>query len=230
MAGDQQISRLAAQSIANPFRRVVRLQIARGRELRERIARAPEGFGGFFRAQFAAVPDDRRLHAARRRLGGKTLDGVPPPWRQWTPRIEFGSDRIAVMNEHQLHSRLPLPVRILGLLLLIWQPVTLAFVMSGLIDELSARGPGLAIILLARLLGAGLGIAAGLALLQRRPGAVVLAKASLVFSAIVDVVAYTTPYTPNNRPPGDATLILIASLIYYAAWFMYVVRLKPDAT
>ena len=128
------------------------------------------------------------------------------------------------MNEQQLHSRTPLPARILGLLLLVWQPVTLAFVMSGLLDELSVRGGGLAVILLARLLAAGLGIAAGLALLQRKPGASTLAKTSLVFSAIVDVVAYATPYTPNNRPPGDATIILLASLAYYAGWFIYVMR------
>jgi hypothetical protein len=98
--------------------------------------------------------------------------------------------------------------------------------MSGAVDELSIRGAGLGIILLARLLAAGLGIAAGLALFQLKPGAVTIAKASLVFSAIVDVVVYATPYSPNNRPPGDATVILVASLLYYAIWFAYLVRSK----
>jgi hypothetical protein len=111
-------------------------------------------------------------------------------------------------------------------LLLVWQPVSLATTMSGLVDELSARGAGLGIILLARLLGAGLGIAAGLALFQLKPGAVGIAKASLVFSAIVDIVVYATPYSPNNRPPGDATLILAISLLYYTVWFAYLVRSK----
>src|SRR3977135_4480479 len=87
-------------------------------------------------------------------------------------------------------------------LLLVWQPINLATTMSGLVDELSARGAGLGVILLARLLGAGLGIAAGLSLFQLRPGAVSIAKTSLAFSAIVDVIAYATPYSPNNRPPG----------------------------
>ena len=170
------------------------------------------------------MPDDGGPDTLRRGVRGEALDGVPSPWRQWTARIDFRSDRIAVMNEHQFHSRLPIPARVLGLLLLVWQPVTLAYVMSGLIDELSQRGPGLAIILLSRLIGAGLGIAAGLALLQRKPGAVVLAKTSLVFSAIVDLAAYATPYMPNNRPPGDTTIVLVASLIYYAAWFTYLTR------
>jgi len=115
-------------------------------------------------------------------------------------------------------------------LLLVWQPISLALTMSGLVDELSMRGPGLGIILLARLLGAGLGIAAGLALFQRQPGGVAMAKASLAYSAIVDVVVYVTPYSPNNRPPGDATIILVVSLLYYAVWLVYLVRLKPDAT
>jgi hypothetical protein len=59
---------------------------------------------------------------------------------------------------------------------------------------------------------------------------VILARTSLIFSALVDIAAYATPFVPNNRPPGDATIILIASLLYYGAWFTYLVRLKPDTT
>ncbi len=111
-------------------------------------------------------------------------------------------------------------------LLLVWQPLNLGLTMAGLVDELSLRGPGLAVILLARLLAAGLGIAAGISLFQLAPGAVSIAKASLVFSAVVDVIVYATPYSPNNRPPGDATIILIASLVYYGGWFAYLSRSK----
>ena len=106
-------------------------------------------------------------------------------------------------------------------LLLVWQPINLAIMMSGLVGELSVRGAGLGIILLSRLLAAGLGIAAGLALFQIRPGAIGIARASLAVSAIIDIVVYLTPYSPNNRPPGDATIILAASLISYGAWFAY---------
>jgi hypothetical protein len=224
VARNQQIPWLSAQAVADPLRRIIGLQVARRRKLRERIARTPKRFGGFLCAQFAAVPHDRRLHAASGRFGGKTLDGLASRWRQWTPRIHFWTDGIAVMNEHQPHRRLPLPLYVLAALLLVLQPVNLAFVMSGLVDELAIRGAGLGVILLARLLAAGLGIAAGLALFQRKPGGVTIAKASLVFSAIVDLVVYATPYVPNNRPPGDATIILIASLIYYAGWFTYLAR------
>jgi hypothetical protein len=116
------------------------------------------------------------------------------------------------------------PALVLAALLVVWQPLSLATTMSGLVDELAIRGAGLGFILLLRLLAAGLGIAAGLALFQVKPGAAAIAKASLVASAVVDVVVYVTPWSPNNRPPGDATLILIASLMYYGAWFAYLVR------
>jgi len=116
------------------------------------------------------------------------------------------------------------PAYVLAVLLLVWQPLSLATTMSGLVDELSVRGAGLGFILLLRLLSAGLGIAAGLALFQAKPGAVSLAKASLLTSAAVDLVVYVTPWSPNNRPPGDATIILAASLLYYAGWFIYLTR------
>lgn len=129
---------------------------------------------------------------------------------------------MAVDRAHPARSAYP--ALVLAALLLVWQPLSLATTMSGLVDELSVRGAGLGFILLLRLLAAGLGIAAGLALFQTKPGAVSLAKASLIMSAAVDLVVYVTPWSPNNRPPGDATIILGASLIYYAAWFAYLVR------
>jgi hypothetical protein len=110
--------------------------------------------------------------------------------------------------------------------LLVWQPIDLSLTTAGRLDDLAQRGPGFALILLARLLAAALGIAAGLSLLQRKPGAVTVARTSLLFSAAVDVLVYATPWYPNNRPPGDATIILVASLAYYALWLAYLSRSK----
>ena len=115
---------------------------------------------------------------------------------------------------------------VLCVLLLVWQPFSLALTTAETLEGLSLRGPGLAIILIVRLLAAGLGIAAGISLFQRTAGAVSIARASLVFSAAVDVLVYATPYYPNNRPPGDATLVLVVSLAYYAVWFAYLARSK----
>lgn len=73
MADEQDVSGFAGKAITNPRRRIARLQIARRRKFRERIAGAPEGFRGLFRPQFPAVPHDRRTHAA---VGGRAGEQV----------------------------------------------------------------------------------------------------------------------------------------------------------
>src|SRR5207247_7468981 len=74
MSGDEDVARFAAEPIANPLRRVVRLEVARCRELREGVARAPEGLGRLLRAQLSAVPDHGRFCTAGRRLRSQTFD------------------------------------------------------------------------------------------------------------------------------------------------------------
>ena len=117
----------------------------------------------------------------------------------------------------------------LGLLsrvLILWEPLSLGLVGSSALNSLSVRGLPLALVLLGRIAVAAVGVAAGLALWRRRPGAVTLARASLLLSAAADVFVYSTPYFPNNRPPGDSTVILAASLLWYGIWLMYLWRSK----
>lgn len=111
-------------------------------------------------------------------------------------------------------------------MLILWQPVSLGLVGSSALNSLSVRGLPLALVLLGRIAVAAVGVAAGLALWRRRPGAVTLARASLLLSAAADVFVYSTPYFPNNRPPGDSTLILAASMLWYGIWLMYLWRSK----
>jgi hypothetical protein len=113
---------------------------------------------------------------------------------------------------------------VLILLLLVWQPLSLGLVASSVLRSLALRGLPLALILTLRLVVVALGIAAGLALLGRRAAAVTLAKGSLVASAATDVLVYATPYFPNTRPPGDATIVLAVSLAYYVIWLQYLLR------
>jgi hypothetical protein len=117
----------------------------------------------------------------------------------------------------------------LGLLcrvLVLWQPLSLGLVASSALNSLSVRGLPLALVILGRVAVAAFGVAAGLALWRRRPGAVALARTSLLLSAGADVFVYATPYFPNNRPPGDSLLILVGSLVWYAIWLMYLWRSK----
>jgi hypothetical protein len=119
---------------------------------------------------------------------------------------------------------------VLCVLLLVWEPLSLSLTIAGRLDSLSIRGPGFAAVLVARFLGVALGIAAGLALLQRKSGAVTLTTASLIFSAVIDVLVYATPWYALNRPPGDATLILIVSQVYYGLWLTYLARSRRVAS
>jgi len=113
---------------------------------------------------------------------------------------------------------------VLCALLLVWQPLSLGLIASSVLDSLIVRGLPVALVLLARLVVAGFGIAAGLALAARRESAVALAKASLVLSAAMDVFVYVTPYFPNNRPPGDTTIAIILSIATAAIWLAYLSR------
>jgi hypothetical protein len=109
-------------------------------------------------------------------------------------------------------------------LLVVFHPLSLAVTASSALSALSVRGAPVAMILALRLVVVGFGMAAGRALQGRQPGAVPLAKAAIVLSGATDVFVYTTPYFPNNRPPGDTTLIVIASLAYHTLWLAYLQR------
>lgn len=115
---------------------------------------------------------------------------------------------------------------VLGAVLLVWQPINLALIASTMVGQIAVRGASLAIVLVARVLVTALGMAAGIALVGRRDGAVGMAKAALVASAAIDVFIYTTSYAPGNRMPGDAPLYVAGSLAYHGIWLTYLVRSK----
>lgn len=111
-------------------------------------------------------------------------------------------------------------------LLVVFHPLALAVTASNALGALQARGTAVALILILRLIVVGFGMAAGRALQQVQPGAVTLARAALAASAATDVFVYTTPFFPNNRPPGDTPLYVAATLAYHGAWLLYLARSK----
>jgi hypothetical protein len=113
---------------------------------------------------------------------------------------------------------------VLVLLLLVWQPVSLGLLASSVVDRVAVRGVSLAIVLSLRLVVTAFGIAAGLALVGRRPYAVGMAKASMLALAAVDLFVYSTPYFPSNRLPGDTPIYIGWSLAYSGLWLMYLFR------
>jgi hypothetical protein len=108
--------------------------------------------------------------------------------------------------------------------LLVWQPLSFALLASSSLDAIAVRGVPLAAGLVLGLLVTALGIAAGLALMARRPAAVALAKISLVASAAMDMAVYVTPYFPNNLAPGETPFYVAASLAWFGGWFLYLTR------
>lgn len=113
---------------------------------------------------------------------------------------------------------------LLCVLLLVWQPVSLALLASSVVDTIAFRGLSVALVLVVRVVVTAVGIAAGIALASRRPAAVAMAKVSLVASAATDVFIDSTSYFPSNRVPGDAPLYIAASLAYCGAWLAYLYR------
>ncbi len=173
------------------------------------------------------------MDAAAGRLAGEKVHRGPADRRQWTLRIHFGADRIAVMNEIEMQqmndsARQPRGVGgwllVLVLLLLVWRPIESALVAASALSALSVRGPSLPLALVALTLVTSCGIAAGIALVARRGPAVMMATAALLLSAALDLVIYLSSYLPSNRIPGDEPLYVAGSVIYHGIWLAYLAR------
>ncbi len=119
----------------------------------------------------------------------------------------------------------PAPVRgwllLLTRLLIVGQPLYLAFVASQAFNAIAVRGRAVVLVLILRFAVAALGVAAGIALTNRRPAGVALAKTAILAAAAVHVFVLTTPYFPSNLKPGDTPLVLAAWLGFYAIWLTY---------
>ena len=133
-----------------------------------------------------------------------------------------------MMGEKQIHRDGKTGVGgwllVLCLVLIGWGPAQLALVIAAALPALAVRGVPLALLIVARIAAAGFGLAAGLALLGRRPAAVSLTRWSIVVSAALDTFVYLTPYFPSNRPPGDEVYAIAVTLGLAAAWLVYLAR------
>jgi len=120
-------------------------------------------------------------------------------------------------------------LRLLCGLLMWWEPIMFAMVAAGAFNAISVRGVPVVLVLAARTVAAALCVAAGRALLDRRPSGPILAKAALGLSGAIHVFAYVTPYFPSNRMPGDTPLYVAATLAYYGGWLLYLSRSRQVA-
>jgi hypothetical protein len=117
-----------------------------------------------------------------------------------------------------------MPVRgwllLLCILLTIWNPVTLAFVAAGRVENASTTTFALTLLGI-RVVVTGVGVAAGIALWHKRAGAVDLAKASLVLSALEVVGRLSSRAGLSEAPPGVRLPLALALVVYNGAWYLY---------
>jgi hypothetical protein len=72
-----------------------------------------------------------------------------------------------------------------------------------------------------RLVVTSVGVAGGMALWHKRAGAVQLAKASLVLSAVEAIGRLSTRVGLSETPPGLRLPTALAVIIFNGAWYLY---------
>jgi hypothetical protein len=115
----------------------------------------------------------------------------------------------------------PVGILFLVLILTIWNPASLALEASSIVWTIGTR-PTLSLFFLgARLIITSVGIAAGLALWLRRPGAVSLAKLALVLFAVETVARLSIPVDMGSAPPGTRLPLAMFIIVHNGAWYLY---------
>jgi hypothetical protein len=109
-------------------------------------------------------------------------------------------------------------------ILIVYEPTLLALTIAPIISSITVRGWLVAGALIARVLVAGLSVAAGLALRDVRPHGVALARAALLASGAMGLMFLNTRILPSNRMPGDDLLYSLALVAHHGAWLVYLHR------
>lgn len=110
---------------------------------------------------------------------------------------------------------------VLILLLTVWNPASLALHAASSVWNLGSRSTLSLLFLGARLAITSVGVAAGIALALRRPGAVWLAKAALVLFGLEAVARMSTQVDLSNAPPGTRLPAAIVIVVHNAGWYLY---------
>ena len=110
---------------------------------------------------------------------------------------------------------------LLVLLLTVWNPANLALRAAASVSTLDTRSTLSLVFLALRLALAGIGVAAGLALWLRRPGAVWLAKLAFVLFSLEAIVRLSTRLDFSSAPPGTRLPAALFAIFHNGAWFLY---------
>jgi len=116
---------------------------------------------------------------------------------------------------------MPVGILLLILILAIWNPASLALQAASAVSSIESRSTLSLLFLAARLLITSVGVAAGIALWLRRPGAVWLAKLSLALFGIEAVLRLSSRVDLGSAPPGTRLPLAIFVVVHNAAWYFY---------
>jgi hypothetical protein len=110
---------------------------------------------------------------------------------------------------------------VLVLLLTVWNPATLALYAASRVWSFSSRLTPSLIFLAVRFSITSIGVAAGIALWLRRPGAVWLAKLAMVLFALEAIVRLSSRVDLSNAPPGTRLPVALVVIVHNAGWYLY---------
>ena len=111
--------------------------------------------------------------------------------------------------------------KLLAVLLVVWEPLNLAVLVSPVLTTMGTRGAATAAFLFARIVVAGVGIAAGISLWRHDPHGRRLAAIALILSTIAAVITFTTTLLPTNVMPGDRWIYLTGVIAFNGCWLAF---------
>ena len=116
---------------------------------------------------------------------------------------------------------MPVGILFLIFILTIWNPANLALQAASTLASIETRSTVSIVFLGVRLLITSVGVAAGIALSLRRPGAVWLTKLALALFAIEAIARLSTRVDLGSAPPGTRLPLAIFVIAHNVAWFAY---------
>jgi len=117
--------------------------------------------------------------------------------------------------------RPPVWILVLVFILTIWNPASLALRAASAVSSLSFSSTLSLAFLVVRIAVTSIGVAAGIALWLRRPGAVWLAKLALVVVAVETAVRMASRTDLSGAPPGTRLPLALAVILHSTAWYLY---------
>jgi hypothetical protein len=118
-----------------------------------------------------------------------------------------------------------MPVRgwllVLCIVLALANPASLAIVAASRVGSGVPPSTLTLALLVIRLVVTSVGVAAGMALWHKRPGAIQLAKASLILSALEATGRLSTRVGLSETPPGLRLPTALAVIVFNGCWYLY---------